>query len=219
MKKVMLILLAIAFAGMAEGVTPAFSAEYSHVDAKKQTAAVTKVADLQGALRDLWSGHIFWVRNVALATKYGNSEAANVAEQKAVENAKAIAGAIEPYYGKGASDKLFGLLAGHYGAVKEYMIAAYAGDNTGKDAAKNKLIKNADEIAAFLSGANPYLPKDTLTALLYAHGGHHMAQVDALVVKDYAAEAKVWDAMKTHMYVVADALAGGLAKQFPDKIR
>src|SRR6185369_14824220 len=115
MKRVLLVLLAVLVAGMAESVTPAFAAEYSHKDAKKQETTVTKVTDLKAGLRDLWLGHLIWVRNVAVATKYGDSEAAKVAEDKAVENAKAIAGAIEPFYGKGAADKLFGLLAGHYG--------------------------------------------------------------------------------------------------------
>ena len=161
---------------------------------------------------------MFWVRNVAVATRYGDSEATKIAEDKVVENAKAIAGAIEPFYSKGASDKLFGLLAGHYGAVKGYMTATYTNDSGGIDASKDKLIKNADEIAVFLSSANPYLPKDTLTGLLYAHGGHHIAQLNALAAKDFAAEAKIWDEMKAHMYVIADALADGLAKQFPKKI-
>jgi hypothetical protein len=219
MKKVLLVLLAMLVAGMAEGATPAFAAEHSHKDAKKQETTVTKVADLKAGLRDLWLGHVFWVRNVAVATKYGDSEAAKVAEDKAVENAKAIAGSLEPYYGKGASDKLFGLLAGHYGAVKGYMTAAYTGDNAGKEAAKDKLIKNADEIAVFLSSANPYLPKSTLSGLLYAHGGHHMAQLDALAARDYAGEARICGEMKAHMYVISDALAGGLAKQFPKMIR
>lgn len=178
-----------------------------------------KVAATQAALRDLWVEHVFWVRNVVVATLAGNKDQAAASEAEVVANAKQLAGAIEPFYGKAATDKLFGLLAGHYGAVKGYMTAAYAGDNTGKAAAKDKLIKNADEIAVFLSGANPYLPKETLTALLYAHGGHHMMQLDALANKDFAGEAKVWDDMKVHMYVIADALAGGLAKQFPDKIQ
>ena len=219
MKKMMIILLAMFTACMTGGVTPAFAAEHSHMSAKKQAAEVTKLADLKEGLRDLWIGHVYWVRNVAVTTKYGDSEAAKVAEGEVVENAKAIARSIEPFYGKAASDKLFGLLAGHYGAVKEYMTAAYANNTAGKDTARDKLIKNADEIAVFLSGANPYLPKETLYGLLTAHGGHHMAQIEALNAKNYADEARVWNDMKAHMYVIADALAGGLAKQFPKKIR
>ena len=82
-----------------------------------------KTVGLKLALRDLWVGHIFWVRNEVLMTKLGNAEAAKVAGAQAVENAKAIANSIAPVYGQAAADKLFGLLAGHYGAVKEYMAA------------------------------------------------------------------------------------------------
>jgi hypothetical protein len=28
-------------------------------------------------------------------------------------------------------------------------------------------------------------------------------------------EARTWEAMKRHMYVIADALAGAISKQFP----
>ena len=82
---------------------------------------------LRAALRDLWVGHIFWVRNVAVDTLAGNKAAAAAAEKEVVANARQIAAAIEPYYGKEASEKLFGLLAGHYGAVKQYLEATAAG--------------------------------------------------------------------------------------------
>jgi len=86
------------------------------------------------------------------------------------------------------------------------------------DAAVEKLKKNAGEIAEFLHGANPKnWPKDTLVSLLMAHGGHHIAQIDAVLAKDYNAEASTWEAMKKHIYTIADALAGGIVEQFPKK--
>lgn len=217
MKKIVIGLLALTSVLVTGSVTQSLAAEHSYAKAKSVQAI--KVNDLKASLRDLWIGHIFWVRNVALATKYGDVEGAKVAEGKAVDNAKSIAGAISPFYGQAASDQLFNLLAGHYGAVKEYMDAAYASNPGGKDAALGKLTGNAGEIAKFLSSANPYLPKDTLITLLSGHGGHHVAQINAIAVKDYAEEAKVWDAMKDHIYVISDALGNGLAKQFPKKIR
>ena len=176
-----------------------------------------KSVELREALRDLWVGHVFWVRNVALTTSLGDTGAAKVAEENVVKNARSIADAIIPVYGKPASDKLFELLAGHYGAVKGYMTAAYAADKAGKDAAVEKIKGNATEIAGFLSSANPNLPKETLVGLLFAHGGHHMAQIDAFAKKDYAAEAQVWAAMNEHMLMIADALGKGIVKQFPAK--
>ena len=209
-KKVFSIILALA-------VVTAFTASPAFARGKKMKESPQGV-ELRLALRDLWIGHIFWVRSVVYATKSGDTEAAKVAEENVVKNAKDIASAIASFYGKEAGDKLFGLLAGHYGAIKEYLTVAVAGDMAGKDAAVDKIKKNADEIAAFLSSANPKnWPKDTLVSLLVAHGGHHIAQIDAVVAKDYGTEATVWENMKKHIYTIADALTGGIEKQFPQK--
>lgn len=180
-----------------------------------QAPTPAKVSETGAALRDLWVGHVFWVRNVVVSTFAGNQPAAAAAEQEVVANARQIAAAIEPYYGKDASEKLFGLLAGHYGAVEQYLEATIAGRQGDQDAAYESLSRNASEIARFLSGANPNLPFDTLNGLLLAHGGHHVQQIQQVHRKEYMDEARTWDAMTRHMYVIADALAGAIAKQFP----
>ncbi|MGH9783069.1 MAG: hypothetical protein ACRD88_02695 [Terriglobia bacterium] len=195
---------------------PVIAQHVGHV-AVAQAPAAAKVAEAGAAQRDLWVGHIFWVRNVVTDTLAGNKKGAAAAENEVVANAKAIAASIEPFYGKAASDKLFALLAGHYGAVKQYLEASATGSKAKQDAAVKGLIANATEIARFLSGANPNLPFDTLNGLLLAHGGHHIQQIQQLKGKQYAEEAQTWEAMKKHMYVIADALAGGIAKQFPAK--
>jgi hypothetical protein len=176
-----------------------------------------KVAATQAAERDLWVGHIFWVREVARGLAQKNQAAADFAEKQVVANAKQIAGSIEPFYGKAATDQLFKLLAGHYTAIKAHATATVAGDAAGAKKALGELTANANEIAKFLSGANPNLPEATLQGLLAAHGGHHVQQNQQLAAHDMAGEARTWEAMKTHIYTLADALVGGIAKQFPDK--
>lgn len=209
-KKILTIFLALA-ALLMLGASPSFAREKGYKESEK-------AVELRLALRDLWSGHIFWVRSVVYDTQFGETEAARVAEEKVVQNAKDISAAVASFYGKEAGDKLFTLLAGHYGAIKEYLTAALAGNKEGKDAAFGMLKKNAEEIAVFLNGANPKnWPKETLVSLLIAHGGHHIAQIDDVAAKDYTAEATVWDAMQKHIYTIADALAGGIEKQFPKK--
>lgn len=178
-----------------------------------------KLASTRAALRDLWSGHVFWVRNVVDATFDGDAAAVKSAEAQVVANAKSIAGAIEPFYGKAASDQLFTLLAGHWGAIKGYLDATRAGDKAKAAAATTSLTANAGEIARFLGGANPNLPVDSLNGLLAAHGAHHMQQIDEFKARQFDAEAKTWAAMAAHMNMISDALADGIAKQFPDKFR
>lgn len=180
-------------------------------------AVPAKLAATQAVERDLWIGHIFWVREVARGLAGKNQAAADFAEKQVVANAKQLAGAIEPFYGKAASDQLFKLLAGHYTAIKAHAMATVAGDAAGQKKAIADLTRNAHEIAKFLSGANPNLPEATLQSLLAAHGGHHVQQNQQLVAHDMAGEARTWEAMKSHIYTLADALIGGIAKQFPDK--
>ncbi|HKU13792.1 MAG TPA: hypothetical protein VJQ52_05320 [Steroidobacteraceae bacterium] len=208
MKLVRTVLLAASLVSLS-GVAAAAAAPDGTVSAK--------LAATQDAERDLWVGHIFWVREVVRGLAEKNSKAADFAEQQVVANAKQIAGSIEPFYGKAASDALFKLLAGHYTAIKAHATATDAGDAAAAKTALGQLTSNANEIAAFLSKANPNWPEATLKSLLAAHGAHHVQQNQQLAAHDLAGEARTWEAMKTHIYTLADALAGGIAKQFPDK--
>lgn len=213
-----LVLLAMAASLVAELLFTALPVRAQHAQhVVAQAPAQAKVAESAAAQRDLWVGHIFWVRNVVTETLAGNTKAAAAAENEVVANAKAIAASIEPFYGKAASEKLFGLLAGHYGAIKQYLEGTATSSRARQDAAIKALTGNASEIARFLSGANPNLPFDTLNGLLLGHGGHHVQEIQQLKGRQFAEEAQTWDAMKKHMYVIADALAGAIAKQFPAK--
>lgn len=101
--------------------------------------------------------------------------------------------------------------------VRSVAVAAADKNKKAQSEADKQVVANAQEIAAFLSGANPHLPKETLVSLLAGHGGHHITQINQLQKHDFSGEAETWGAMKQHMYMIADALVGGIAKQFPDK--
>ena len=175
------------------------------------------VAETKQALRDLWVGHIFWVRNVVLNNATHDPEARDAAEEEVVANAKQIASTITPFYGEAASEKLFSLLAINYGAVREYSEATVARNRRQQDAALARLASNADDLAVFLNGVNPYLPQDTVRALIAAHGAHHVLQINQYKEKEYAHAGATWPAMRQHVYVIADTLTTALVKQFPSK--
>lgn len=180
----------------------------------KRQLRSAKASQTAAALRDLWIGHIFWIRNVVLATFNKNDAAKKTAEQQVIANAQSIAETVEPFYGTAAKEGFFKLLADHYGAVKAYLVASVADDLGAQSTAGQSLTSNAEEIATFLSNANPYLPKDALNGLLLAHGGHHIQQIQQLQDHRYASEARTWEDMKNHVYQIADATADALAKQF-----
>ena len=198
-------------------MAPGVHADTMHMEMPAPPEGSAKVVATDAAERSLWINHVFWVRNVVVATLAKNADGAKVAEGEVVANAHGIADAIKPFYGDQAGDALFGLLAGHYGAIKAYLTATDAGDKAGQEKATADLLANAEKIATFLSGANPNLPKNAVLGLLQAHGGHHIGQIQQLKAGQYAEEAKTWTEMQTHMYVIADALTGAIAKQFPEK--
>jgi hypothetical protein len=179
------------------------------------SANPAKVAATKKSVENLWIGHINAVRKVVVAKIAGQDIKA--AEGEVVSNAHAIADAIAGFYGKPAGDKLFALLAAHYGAVKAYLDATVAKDTAGQSAATDKIMANVEDIATFLSGANPYLPKAAVAEMFTVHGSHHISQIQELVAKDPTAEAKTQAEMKAHMIAIADALVDAIARQFPEK--
>lgn len=170
------------------------------------------------ALRDLWVGHIFWLRSVSLAVIEGNDAAMEVAAQQAAVNADAIAASIEPYYGPAAREVFAKLLADHYRSVKAYLAATASGNGSMQATETQSLASNSEEIAVFLCGVNPYFLKDELWSLLQAHGGHHIQQIQQLWAGNFVSEAETWASMKAHVYQIADMTAGVLTKQFPEKV-
>ena len=180
-------------------------------------AAEVAAPNLQAAMRDLWHGHIVHARDYAIAVHAGNKADASKAADAVVANAHQIADAVAGFYGKAGGDRMMELLGGHWGAVKALTDTRAAKDEAGATKAMADLTANAGEIAKFLAGANPNLPEDTVRGLLLAHGAHHAQQIQQIDADDTAGEATSWAAMQAHMDMIADALAGAIAKQFPEK--
>lgn len=174
-------------------------------------------ADLQAVLRDEWSRHLFWIRNVVLDNAKNDLRSRDFAEKAVAASTRDIARTFRPFYGEAASDRLRTLLTQHYGAVQAYSQATVAGNKRQQEAALAKFSSNTDEIAAFLSGINPHLSKDAVRGLFTTHVDHHVAQINKFQDKDYVGEEETWPVMEHHVYVIADALTTAMVKQFPSK--
>jgi hypothetical protein len=204
-------------------VTVLFAPIVPQAQSQRATPNPAKVADLKMGLRDLLVNHIFWVRDLVISTRLGVKALVGEGDEYGEKNAKAVGHSIDPFYGQAAGAKFARLFVGHYSAVKDYMNAAfknnYKGSASLKKAALDELMNNANEIAAFLSSANPNLPKGTVYGLFLTHAQQHMRAIDATAKKDWAGEADMWDPMVKHDYTMADAIADAIAKQFPDKFQ
>jgi len=181
-------------------------------------AAAPAAPQLHAAMRSLWHGHLVATHDYALAVHAGDKTGEKKAADAVVANAKQISDAVAGFYGKDAGAGLLKLLAGHWGGVKALTDTTKAGDKTGEQKAMNDLAANATAIAKFLAGANPNWPEATLQGALMMHVDDHKTQVDEMMSNAPAAQqAKSWTEMQHHMDMIADVLASGIAKQFPNK--
>lgn len=178
---------------------------------------IVPAAEMRKTLRDLWVGHIFMIQHAVLYNLTYDMAERDAADKQVLANVREIANTFIPYYGEARCEKLYGLLASHYSAVKEYSEATIAGNKPQQDAALAGLASNADLFAEFLNGVTPYLSKDTVRGLIAAHGSHHVLQINLYKKKDYAQLEAIWPLMRQHVYLIADTITMALVKQFPDK--
>ncbi len=174
-------------------------------------------AQLRQNMRQLWEDHVIWTRSYVVAT-VANAQDSDEAATRLLKNQEDIGNAIKPYYGEESGNKLTSLLKDHILGAVAIIDAAKAKNATKQTAAEQAWFSNADEIAAFLSTANPsYWPQDAVKNMLYDHLNHTKAEVVAGLNRDYPADVIAFDAIHNQALMMADALSGGIIQQFPEK--
>jgi hypothetical protein len=174
------------------------------------------VGQLHDGMRKLWSDHVFYTRNYIISALAGLGDTPAVTE-RLLRNQDDIGNAVKPVYGDEAAKKLSALLRDHILIAADIVKAAKANDTKAVEAGEKKWHANADELAAFLSGANPHWQKPTLTEMLYKHLDLTTTEVVSRIKKDWAADIQAFDLGYDHMLMFADMLTDGIVKQFPKK--
>jgi hypothetical protein len=188
------------------------------IDHKKTDTLVytQSVVDLRNAMRQLWEEHIVYTRNFIISAVGGLEDTGKIAE-RLLRNQDDIGNAIKPIYGEAAGTKLTALLRDHILIAADIVTAAKAGNNDGVAKGQARWIANADEIAVFLSGANPNWPVQTVKDMMYTHLALTTTEVVSRIKKDWPADIEAYDKGHAHMLMFADALTDGIVKQFPKK--
>jgi len=142
---------------------------------------------------------------------------AEAAAGRLLKNQEDIGNAIVPVYGEGAGKKLTDLLKQHILIAVDLVGAAKIGDQKKFEESDKKWTANADDIAAFLSAANPFWPEKDVADLLYLHLKLTKDEAVARLTKNWAQDVKTFDEILTEAMVIADTLVEGVIKQFPNK--
>ncbi len=176
------------------------------------------VVDLHNAMRKLWEEHIVYTKAFIISALAGLEDTGKVAE-RLLRNQDDIGNAIKPVYGEEAGKKLAALLRDHILIAADIVAAAKAGENNGVAKGQARWTANADDIAVFLSSANPNWPLQELKNMLYVHLALTTTEVVSRLKKDWPADIEAYDKGHEHMLMFADMLTVGIVKQFPEKFK
>jgi hypothetical protein len=172
--------------------------------------------DSQMQWRQLWTDHAVWTR-MYIIESLDNSPGADAAAARLLKNQEDIGNAIKPYYGEAAGNQLTALLKDHILIAVAIINDVKAGDAAAQAADEANWTANADQIATFLSNANPNWPAAAVKDLMHMHLSTTKDELVARATKNYPADVQAWDAVYAHILKMSDAISGGIIKQYPDK--
>src|ERR1051325_177876 len=176
---------------------------------------VDKATRLHQDMRKLWTDHTVWTRDYIIAA-VDNKPDQEAAATRLLKNQEDIGNAIAAYYGKSNGERLTGLLKDHINIATEVVKAAKSKDDSQFKAADEKWKRNAEDIADFLSSANPNWTRAAMREMMITPLATTTAEVKARIDKDWDRDVKAWDKVYDHILNMSDALTDGVTRQFPD---
>jgi hypothetical protein len=210
--------LALAPAALTVGLggMPAAATKGPRPDSIPRNAAQVAFHD---AMRKLWEDHVTWTR-LAIVTFADDSAGFPATADRLLQNQVDIGDAVKPFYGNEVGEQLTALLREHILIAVEILQAAKAGDTPAFNDARDRWYANANDIADFLSSANPrFWPNATMRAEMKTHLDQTLTEAAQELAGDYAASVATYEHVHLHILAFADTLSSGLIRQFPRRFR
>jgi hypothetical protein len=168
-------------------------------------------------MRKLWEDHVTWTR-LAIVTFADGSAGFDATAARLLQNQTDIGNAIAPFYGAAAGQQLSALLHDHITIAVQILQDAKAGDTTAFDADKASWYDNANQIADFLSAANPrFWPDAVMREAMKEHLDQTLAEASDELAGNYDASVTDYEAIHLHILAMADLLSSGIMSQFPGR--
>jgi hypothetical protein len=184
-----------------------------------QAMTMSAADKLHSDMRKLWEDHITWTRLYIVSVAAGLPDK-DATAARLIQNQVDMGNAMKPYYGEAAGTKLTELLKEHILGAADLLAAAKAGNQPEVAKQKTRWYKNADDVAVFLSGANPKnWPEATMKAEMKMHLDLTLKEALNRFAGKYAEDIKDYDEVHAHILKLADTLTNGITAQFPDKFK
>jgi hypothetical protein len=198
---------------LSAGIVAQFPGKFAASHASQKEIALTL------AMNKLWEDHITWTRLYIISATSGLPDA-DATAKRLLQNQVDIGDAIKPLYGDAAGTQLTALLNDHILTAAGLLAAAKSGDTAKFEAAKQHWYANADEIAAFLSSANPTnWPLSDTQAMMKSHLDLTLEEATARLNGDWAGDVAAYDKVHGEILDMAAMLTNGIVAQFPDQFK
>jgi hypothetical protein len=214
---VLLVILAVVVSNRpAEAAgSPVTADNGQHQHANSPTPKGPDQVAFHDQMRKLWEDHVTWTR-LAIVTFADGSAGFNATATRLLQNQTDIGNAIKPFFGDAAGNQLSSLLHDHITIAVELLQAAKAGDTAAFNDANTRWYANANQIADFLSAANPkFWPDDVMRAAMKTHLDQTLAEASHELGADYADSVADYEAIHLHILDMADLLSAGIIGEFP----
>lgn len=180
-------------------------------------ANATKSATLRATLELLLSEHVILTVSATGVAFDGRDADFKAAADALDANSVDLSRVVGSVYGDAAEKQFLSLWRRHIGLFVDYASALIVKDKAKQDKVANDLLGYSSEFGNFLNTANPNLPKDAATDLVKTHIQTLKDVIDTQAARD---PRQVYPAIRkafAHMDMLANPLAGAIAKQFPEK--
>jgi len=212
--------LAAAVAALSAAVALLLStghAAEAHASMSKSPQLSAKAVALRTGMDKLWEDHITWTRMVIVDFAAGLPDL-KTAEARLLRNQADIGNAIKPYYGAAAGKKLTSLLRTHILEAVPVLVAAKEGDKAGLTKALAAWYANADQIARFLSSANPHSwPLPMMRSMMKQHLALTTKEAVARLQGNWTADVRAYDQVHAEILGMSHMLSSGIVRQFPSR--
>ncbi|HEX2102859.1 MAG TPA: hypothetical protein VHF51_04365 [Solirubrobacteraceae bacterium] len=167
----------------------------------------------------LWEDHITWTR-LAIVSFAGSLPDLSAIQARLLRNQSDIAAAIRPDYGRSAERRLRTLLREHITGAVTLLGAAKGGDTAAVGRAQRAWYANANEIADFLSGANPrHWPRGETRAMMKTHLDLTLKEAVDRLNGRFDADVLDYEAVHRSILEMADMLRDRIVAQSPERFR
>jgi len=211
-----LALLIAVFSALVALAVSGSHAHDAHAATHHDSVRTARSYALRTAMRGLWDDHVAWTR-LAIISLTTDSPDTKATVARLLRNQTDIGNAIKPYYGAAAGTKLTSLLRQHILIAADLIAAAKGGDGARAKTQAARWSTNANQIAAFLAGANPAWKLGPTKAMLHDHLRLTTDEVLARLKGNWAADVKAYDEIVRQARHMADMLSDGIVGQFPGR--